>query len=212
MIEFLVTHHSAMSRKYNPNQFSIVNGYHRKFKHRSSLGYDIQYTHFIEGNGKVIRGRKDLDFGWHCGNWKINKSSLSVCLAGNMMTETVSDAQDASLRRLAQETIAKYPQIKIVGHRDCVATLCPGKNITKEYLNNLTNTMKLFIDGNNNQVIGDETFQFGVSIPNPEKLAEIKEHCKKTGNELKEPEKNEMVGWYLVRGTNALGWKNFLNL
>lgn len=72
--------------------------------------------------------------------------------------------------------------------------------------------MKLYIDGNNNQVLGDEKLKFGYTIPDPKKLEEITTHCAKMGIELEKPIKDDMIGWYIVSGTTAFGWKNFLNL
>lgn len=72
--------------------------------------------------------------------------------------------------------------------------------------------MKLYIDKDQNQVLGDENLQFGYSIPNEKKLEEITTHCAKLGIELEKPEERDMIGWYIISGTDKKGWEEFLNI
>ena len=130
--EFIIIHHSAVSRELNNHQFEAVKNYHK------NLGWgDIGYHYFIEPNGKVCKGRIESKIGAHCRYAGMNIKSLGVCLTGNFMTETPRKEQIFALRDLLKAIVKRY-EIKaknILGHNETgAATLCPGKFIDMKFI------------------------------------------------------------------------------
>ena len=207
-VKYIVLHHSAVSRKDNQNQFDAIR------KGHIEKGYgNIGYNWLIEPSGDLKEGRKQDKPGAHC--YGRNHDSLGICIAGNFSKEYPTILQEDSLFILLNTLTKQYPNAKIMHHRDFCNTQCPGNLLPKNWhklINNNNNEMRLFIDRNKNQVLGDEELQFGYSIPNEKKLEEITRHCAKLGIELGKPEKKDMTGWYIISGTNASGWKKFLNI
>ena len=116
--------------------FAQVNNHHRrKWGFRSSLGYYAGYTYFIEFSGKLYQARADNEEGAHCVEpgrkhyW--NRNSIGVCLQGNFQHQRPTSGQKARLRRLleAKQTQYNIPKSEIYGHRDIIATLCPGEHL-----------------------------------------------------------------------------------
>ena len=205
-IEYIILHHSAILQKDIANQFDAI-----KKGHVAKGWGDIGYHFLIESDGTLKEGRKQDKVGAHC--YGRNNDSLGICLAGNFSIEQPTSAQEKSLSILLEILTKEYPTATIMHHRNFKATQCPGNNIPKDWYKQLkTALMKLYIDSDNQQILGDAKLKFGYSIPNEEKLEEITNHCKKLGIELDAPEKNDLLGWYIVRGTDALGWKSFLNI
>jgi len=160
MIKFIILHHSALNSLEFEPQFDIINNGHKRknwgdkqnpvYAKKSQLGYYIQYHYFIESSGIIKMGRKENEIGWHCGNWEANKSSISICLAGNFDQELPTEEQKKSLTKLLKELKLKYPKAEIKGHRDFVATHCPGLKIADDWANNLiNNNNKMKLIGNN---------------------------------------------------------------
>ena len=94
----------------------------------------IGYQYFIEKDGTIFRGRLDREEGAHTvGDTAhyYNRTSIGICLQGNMEIEEATPAQLKSLKALIDYKKQQY-QIdnnRIYGHRELQATLCPGKNL-----------------------------------------------------------------------------------
>ena len=128
-IKYLIVHHTATPR--DTTRFESVKKYHiekRGF-------WDIGYHYFINGKGKVIRGRPEEYVGAHCKTPppSMNFRSLGICLAGNFEVEKPSEEQLESLEVLLSYLKDKYkvPTENVLGHCEVpyTATLCPGKNL-----------------------------------------------------------------------------------
>ena len=91
-------------------------------------GFDrIGYHRFVRLDGTIERGRPDEVPGAHVQGH--NLDSIGICYAGGLdkdgkAKDTRTQAQKASLLKLAKEYRARHPHAKIVGHRD----LSPDKN------------------------------------------------------------------------------------
>lgn len=130
--EFIIIHHSAVSRKDNAAQFEAVQRNH------IAKGWGaIGYHYFIEPNGKLHEGRRTWEIGAHCSYTGLNIKSIGICLAGNFQIEKPADPQIFRLRDLLKEIAGNY-QIKtnkIVGHNETGApTACPGKNLDMNFV------------------------------------------------------------------------------
>ena len=114
--------------------FEQVNIYHRrKWGFKSSLGFYIGYTVFIDFDGIVHKGRADNERGAHCvekgrpNYW--NDNALGPCLQGDGTNHT--EAQLKSLKKYLDRKRIKYgiPYSKVHGHRDIKSTACPSDKV-----------------------------------------------------------------------------------
>jgi len=115
----VIIHHTA-----SPDvPASTIHGWHLNQKW-SGIGY-----HFvIRANGTVERGRPELAIGAHAGSAG-NGDSIGVVLTGNFETGKPTTAQIDSLLWLLKDYLfPKYGVKPVIGHKDVMATACPGKN------------------------------------------------------------------------------------
>lgn len=88
---------------------------------------DIGYHYVIRRNGEVEKGRNELEVGAHVAGY--NSISVGVSLVGGVggdgkAENNFTPEQFKSLKTLILELKKRYPNAKIVGHRD----LSPDKN------------------------------------------------------------------------------------
>lgn len=86
----------------------------------------IGYHFYIRKDGKVYRGRPEWAVGAHAQGH--NSRSIGICCEGSYMTETMPAAQLDALKTLIREEMHKYPNAKLLRHKDVNETDCPGKN------------------------------------------------------------------------------------
>lgn len=104
---------------------------------RSDIGRPA-YHLIVLLDGTVHRSYPDTAKGAHVANR--NTGNIGVCYVGGMTTDmkkpkdTRTPAQRETLRRIVAEYRAKYPGIKVLGHRDWpgVAKACPCFDVTKQ--------------------------------------------------------------------------------
>lgn len=75
---------------------------------------------------------------WHCGNWSANQTSIGIETAGNYES---SDIDDKALMLIADKLGRAWDKelisakvasgVNVYGHRDWIATACPGKIYNK---------------------------------------------------------------------------------
>lgn len=114
-----IIHHSA-----SPDvPASTIHGWHLGQKW-SGIGY-----HFvIRVNGAIERGRPEGAIGSHSGPAG-NGDSIGIVLTGNFETGKPTPEQMESLVWLLRDYLfPKYGQLQVMGHKDVMATACPGKN------------------------------------------------------------------------------------
>jgi len=100
-----------------------------------ALGWSgIGYHFYVRKDGSVYRGRPQDTVGAHCagGGINLNPSSVGVCFEGNFETEQMGDAQLDAGRELVCYLKGIYPDAKVGGHNEFMATACPGKNFPME--------------------------------------------------------------------------------
>ena len=114
-----IIHHSA-----SPDVFaSTIHGWHLNQKW-SGIGY-----HFvIRAGGAIERGRPEDTIGAHSGPAG-NGDSIGVVLTGNFEYDKPTEAQlDSLVWLITQYLEPKYGKLQVMGHKDVMATACPGKN------------------------------------------------------------------------------------
>ena len=113
-----IIHHSA-----SPDVMaSTIHGWHLGQKW-AGIGY-----HFvIRAGGAIERGRPEHTIGSHSGPGG-NSDSIGIVLTGNFETGKPTAAQMESLVWLLRDYLfPKYGQLQVIGHKDVMATACPGK-------------------------------------------------------------------------------------
>lgn len=118
----IIIHHSASSR--DTTTVAQIEGWHLK------EGYTgIGYHKIITGDGTAHQGRADEAIGAHA--YGSNHDSLGICVTGNFDKEHPSAAQRKTLVQTLAVLCRRHgiPPERIIGHRDTIATACPGKNL-----------------------------------------------------------------------------------
>ena len=120
-VDTIVHHHSASGLNLTPDQIHaehIANGW-------SGIGY-----HFvITPDGKVYTGRPITAIGSNVENQ--NTHVIGICYIGNFETGKPTEAQIKSGIALVQD-LFKIKRFMNKGHKDLMATACPGKNFPLE--------------------------------------------------------------------------------
>lgn len=111
----LVLHHAEASKctVQDVHQWHLNNGW-----------AGIGYHYFVKKDGSIYRGRPDNAIGSHCKG--SNTGSLGICFEGNYMKETMPTVQYNAGINLIRYLFAKYGVLPIYGHKDLLATACPG--------------------------------------------------------------------------------------
>lgn len=105
---------------------------------KSSLGYFVGYTFVITKDGKVTQTRKIGEEGAHTIGY--NSNSVGICLVGNFLVETPTEAQKTSLKTLlinlcegnissysvVADTVVKCSLQGILNHNSVSNTQCPA--------------------------------------------------------------------------------------
>jgi len=134
-INKIFVHHSAIDREVQPNQFIMINLYHKqKWDFVSKLGFFGGYNYLIEPDGELRQYREDGEE--QAAQKGHNFDTLSVCLAGNFDKQFPTLKQALRLRSFLVDKLEEYdlkPE-DIMLHREVRPTSCPGKNVGRPYL------------------------------------------------------------------------------
>ena len=122
----LVLHHAEASKctVQDIHSWHLNNGW-------SGIGYH----YFIRKDGSIYRGRPDGAIGAHCQG--SNTGSLGICFEGNYMKETMPTAQYNAGIDLIKYLRGKYGNLTIYGHKELLATECPGSKFPLADFKNL---------------------------------------------------------------------------
>ncbi len=125
--EFFV-HHSTGSNLGNEDSFQWVRNI--QSSHIYSNGWcDIGYNFLVDDEGRVFEGRGWDAIGAHCPGH--NTAGIGVCYLGDG-AEALAPKALVSIRALADEADRRAGKsLKRLGHRDGIATACPGNNLYK---------------------------------------------------------------------------------
>lgn len=113
--EMIVLHHAA-AKSCTAQQV------HKWHINRGWLG--IGYHYFISKDGEIFRGRPEDTVGAHVTGH--NSKSIGICFEGDYTTEAMPKAQLEAGKELVTYLKNKYKITKVKGHRDLMATSCPG--------------------------------------------------------------------------------------
>jgi hypothetical protein len=110
--------------------------------HRSTRGWaDVAYHYFVGKSGDVFEGRDIGVRGTHVQTY--NTGSVGVCLLGDFIQESPTDAQIESTGKLVNWLATHLQLTHLAGHRDFnETTLCPGDRLIP-YLDSFANQAEL---------------------------------------------------------------------
>lgn len=115
----IILHHSA---SHGDETAEVIHRWHLQ---RGWSG--IGYHYVIRKNGEIQRGRPERMVGAHAGrngNW----NSIGICVVGHFSQETPTSAQMDALVWLIHDIESRYGELEVIGHKDVMATDCPGQN------------------------------------------------------------------------------------
>ena len=114
-IDMIVLHHAAASHCsiYNIHNWHLSNQW-------SGFGYH----YFINKEGRIFRGRQDDVIGSHAKGY--NSTSIGICFEGDFNKEMPTQAQIDSGLELVEYLKKQYNIKNVKGHKDLMATDCPG--------------------------------------------------------------------------------------
>ena len=125
-IEGVVLHNSGVT------VLQSVEAIHNYHKNKGWAG--IGYQYYVRKDGRIYRGRTESMEGAHCVG--VNGISIGICAEGNFNEETMSNAQKNSIIELIKDIKSRYNIKWIRGHRELLATSCPGTNFPIEEIKN----------------------------------------------------------------------------
>ena len=114
---------------------------HQWHLHRGWLG--TGYHYFVRRDGSIYRGRPEDTIGSHTVNY--NSNSIGICFEGSYTTQTMPKAQLEAGKELVAYLKEKYKITKVKGHRDLMATDCPGAKFPFDEIANSSSKENLIL-------------------------------------------------------------------
>lgn len=115
----IILHHSGVSVLQS---VEIIHNYHKNTQGYAGIGYHF----YVRKDGTIYRGRPEDKVGAHA--YGANSDSIGICAEGDFNNEIMSEVQKNAIKELVVYLKEKYNVNIVVGHRDTIATSCPGKN------------------------------------------------------------------------------------
>lgn len=178
-IEGIVLHNSGVSVLQS---IEVIHNYH---KNKGWAG--IGYHYYVRKDGSVYRGRPENMAGAHCPG--VNSTSIGICAEGNFNEETMSEVQKQAIIELVKDIKSRYNIKWIKGHREILATSCPGANFPLEEIKNavenikdeeITQTTKSIVDLANEVIAG----KYGVGAERKQALGSLYNEVQAKVNEI----------------------------
>jgi hypothetical protein len=89
--------------------------------------YRCDYHYGIGPTGVRFEGQWESLVAYHSGDDPINNHSLGIACIGNLERNDIPAPQQRTLLKTLLELRLRFPGVKLMLHREIVATLCPGK-------------------------------------------------------------------------------------
>ncbi len=131
-VEGIVLHNSGVT------VLQSVETIHNYHKNKGWAG--IGYQYYVRKDGSVYRGRPENMAGAHCPS--VNSTSIGICAEGNFNEENMPDVQKQSIIDLIKDIKSRHNIKWIKGHREILATSCPGTNFPIEEIKNAVENEK----------------------------------------------------------------------
>lgn len=175
-VEGIELHNSGVSVLQS---IEVIHNYH---KNKGWAG--IGYQYYVRKDGSVYRGRPENMAGAHCPG--VNSTSIGICAEGNFNEEIMSEVQKQSIIELVKDIKSRYNIKWIKGHREILATSCPGANFPLEEIKNAVKnekepqTTKSIVDLANEVIAG----KYGVGEARKQALGSLYNEVQAKVNEI----------------------------
>lgn len=126
-INGIVLHHTAVS---SLQSVEVIHNYHKNHNGWAGIGYH----YYVRKDGSVYKGRPEEYAGAHCPG--VNSTSIGICAEGNFNEESMSDVQKNAIIELIAYVKSRHNITYIKGHREIIATSCPGSNYPLDKIRN----------------------------------------------------------------------------
>lgn len=178
-VEGILLHNSGVSVLQS---IEVIHNYH---KNKGWAG--IGYHYYVRKDGSVYRGRPENMAGAHCPG--VNSTSIGICAEGNFNEEIMTEVQKQAIIELVKDIKSRYNIKWIKGHREILATSCPGANFPLEEIKNAvenieneekTQTTKSIVDLANEVIAG----KYGVGAERKQALGSLYNEVQAKVNEI----------------------------
>lgn len=142
-LKYIIVHHTggtdaqplADSSNYTVKQCDA--DHKVRFNMKSSFGWYVGYTYYIDKKGVVTQTRLDGEEGAHAKGY--NSHSIGICLAGNFDVTLPTKAQVDSLKALINEKAYRFsiPPENIIPHRNVAKKTCYGLKLPEDWARKL---------------------------------------------------------------------------
>lgn len=178
-VEGILLHNSGVSVLQS---IEVIHNYH---KNKGWAG--IGYHYYVRKDGTKYKGRPENMAGAHCPG--VNSTSIGICAEGNFNEETMSEVQKQAIIELVKDIKSRYDIKWIKGHREILATSCPGANFPLEEIKNaveniedeeIPQTTKSIVDLANEVIAG----KYGVGAERKQALGSLYNEVQAKVNEI----------------------------
>jgi hypothetical protein len=143
-INYIVLHHTASPATGDGSaQWTQIGANCRKVR---GGDYLCDYHYGIGPHGDRFDGQLEANPSWNCGNDDINDESIAVACIGNFELNPMPELQKSGLIQTVRELKLRFPDAKLMLHKDIVPTLCPGKYYPSKELLAYNQPIKFFTD------------------------------------------------------------------
>ena len=118
-VDGIVLHHTGVS---SPQTVEEIHNYHKYHNGWAGIGYH----YYVRKDGAVYKGRPEEYAGAHCPG--VNSTSIGICAEGNFNEEEMSEGQEQAIIELISYVKDEHDIEYVKGHREILATSCPGDN------------------------------------------------------------------------------------
>ena len=122
-VDTIVLHHSGVTVLQS---IETIHNYHKNTNGWAGIGYH----YYVRKDGSIYKGRDEKYAGAHC--LGKNSTSIGICAEGDFEQEQMSEVQKNAIIELIADIKTRYNIKEIGGHKDYIATTCPGVNFPLE--------------------------------------------------------------------------------
>jgi len=145
-INKIIVHHSAVDQLDMNKSIKSFNRTHKKAFNNPwwyTWSEYIQYHYLISWDWEIKKVRPLEKMAYHASNWKVNETSIWICLCGDLDKKQPTQAQFESLIGLIKELRTWFNKLDIEPHNKYAKKSCPWRNFDMNRLYKLLNNKPL---------------------------------------------------------------------
>lgn len=126
-IDTIVIHHSVTEKNNKDIWVVSVAGHdYVPGLYIDGKEYRGNYHYLVYWDGTIKSPVPEERYTYHCGVYDLNLKSLAICFIGDYSYQQPTYAALVAARSLIEGVQDRYNILNIYGHKELVATLCPG--------------------------------------------------------------------------------------